>query len=263
MTCTQNGSTVLHDASTAAGYGAYFTLGPTPSWTGGSAVCTTQLVKYAKSGAPACSISSRSSSPPEGSTARSRHPWDYLSQKRERSRHARMQPDDVYRLTAVDPPVARRCHRRLRPDLGRRERARSTQRIWAVPADGSAPPRRLTFGGRACSPRWSPDGRWLAFTSAATTTRRSCSSCRRRPGESRQLTSLKVVRSTGSTGRPTAPGSRSSRAPTIPPTTWRMWRSVHPDASRGCSSGWTTRDGRRVARTISTRSASTGRSPCS
>ena len=52
MTCTQNGSTVLHDASTAAGYGAYFSLGPTPRWTGGSAVCTTQLVKYAKSGAP-------------------------------------------------------------------------------------------------------------------------------------------------------------------------------------------------------------------
>ena len=45
MTCTTNGDTVLHDASTAAGYGAYFTLGPTAKWTGGPAVCTARLVK--------------------------------------------------------------------------------------------------------------------------------------------------------------------------------------------------------------------------
>jgi hypothetical protein len=52
MTCTKNDDTVLRDASTAAGYGAYFTLGPTAKWTGGSAVCTAQLVKYSKSGTP-------------------------------------------------------------------------------------------------------------------------------------------------------------------------------------------------------------------
>jgi hypothetical protein len=52
MTCTQDGVTVLRDASTAAGYGAFFQLGPTTKWTGGSAVCTAQLVKYSKTGTP-------------------------------------------------------------------------------------------------------------------------------------------------------------------------------------------------------------------
>jgi dipeptidyl aminopeptidase/acylaminoacyl peptidase len=38
--------------------------------------------------------------------------------------------------------------------------------IWAVPADGSAPPRRLTNPAfSSTSPRWSPDGSLLAFTS--------------------------------------------------------------------------------------------------
>lgn len=52
MTCTQGGTTVLTDASTASGYGAYFQLGPTNTWTGGSALCTTRLVRYTKTGTP-------------------------------------------------------------------------------------------------------------------------------------------------------------------------------------------------------------------
>jgi dipeptidyl aminopeptidase/acylaminoacyl peptidase len=35
--------------------------------------------------------------------------------------------------------------------------------IWLVKADGSEPPRALTAGVRDASPRWSPDGRRLAF----------------------------------------------------------------------------------------------------
>ncbi len=50
MSCEQNGETVMRDSSTAAGYGAYFQLGPTTKWTGGSAVCTTKLIKTSKSG---------------------------------------------------------------------------------------------------------------------------------------------------------------------------------------------------------------------
>src|SRR5207244_3522452 len=38
------------------------------------------------------------------------------------------------------------------------------QRIWVVPADGSAPPTALTDeGGRAVRPRWSPDGTRIAY----------------------------------------------------------------------------------------------------
>lgn len=38
--------------------------------------------------------------------------------------------------------------------------------IWVVAFDGSAPAARFTFGPREdTSPRWSPDGRWLAFVS--------------------------------------------------------------------------------------------------
>ena len=39
--------------------------------------------------------------------------------------------------------------------------------IWAVPADGSSAPRRLSAEGySSSSPRWSPDGKTLAFLSA-------------------------------------------------------------------------------------------------
>jgi len=52
--------------------------------------------------------------------------------------------------------------------LVRMDRGENVQKasIWVVPADGSAPARRLTSGPRRDSmPRWSPDGRWLAFLS--------------------------------------------------------------------------------------------------
>jgi dipeptidyl aminopeptidase/acylaminoacyl peptidase len=38
--------------------------------------------------------------------------------------------------------------------------------LWLAPSDGSSPARQLTLGAtRDTAPRWSPDGRWLAFLS--------------------------------------------------------------------------------------------------
>src|SRR6476620_11687894 len=42
--------------------------------------------------------------------------------------------------------------------------------LYAVPADGSAAPRRLTSGIRDTTPRWSPDGKQLAFVRTPATT---------------------------------------------------------------------------------------------
>jgi dipeptidyl aminopeptidase/acylaminoacyl peptidase len=106
-----------------------------------------------------------------------------------------MQPDDVYRLTAAGDP-------RVSPDGGTvayvvswvDETSREPRSaIWSTATDGSTPPRRLTFGGsRDASPRWSPDGRWLAFTSARGEVPPQLFVLPADgPGESRQLTALK------------------------------------------------------------------------
>ena len=107
---------------------------------------------------------------------------------------AGMQPRDVFRLrSAADPRVS--------PDGGTvayvvswvdEESREPRSAIWAATVDGSTEPRRLTFGPkRDATPRWSPDGRWLAFTSARDSDLAQLYvSPVDAPGEARRLTDL-------------------------------------------------------------------------
>ena len=67
--------------------------------------------------------------------------------------------------------------------------------VWLAPADGSAPPRQLTLGRKHDSaPRWSPDGRTLAFLSDRSA----------------------VLRAGGGADEPRDPGARRARRRTTP-----------------------------------------------
>ncbi|MGO9558532.1 MAG: S9 family peptidase [Acidimicrobiales bacterium] len=74
-------------------------------------------------------------------------------------------PDDVWRLRAVSDP-------QVSPDGSSvafvvatpdRDVDKMVTTIWVAPADGSLPARAFTSGPEDSSPRWSPDGCWLAF----------------------------------------------------------------------------------------------------
>src|SRR5439155_727705 len=79
-----------------------------------------------------------------------------------------MKPEDVYALTSVVDPRLSPDGRRVAYTVSRVDEEANAYRtaIWVAPLDGSAEPRQFTSGERNdLFPRWSPDGRWLAFVS--------------------------------------------------------------------------------------------------
>ena len=74
-------------------------------------------------------------------------------------------PEDLWLLRMVSDP-------QVSPDGSRvafvvatpdKKTDKPATTIWVAPADGSENARRFTSGPEDSSPRWSPDGRWLAF----------------------------------------------------------------------------------------------------
>jgi dipeptidyl aminopeptidase/acylaminoacyl peptidase len=103
-----------------------------------------------------------------------------------------VRPTDIAHLTTLGAPTLSPDGRfavvaASRPHLDENE---YRSHLWIVPTDGSAPPRRLTHGPRDSAPRYSPDGRWLAFLRTESEGKPQLHVLPADGGEARRLTDL-------------------------------------------------------------------------
>lgn len=79
-----------------------------------------------------------------------------------------MKPTDIAHLVTLGPPSLSPDGQRVVVSASRPDLDENTYRsaLWLAPTDGSSGARRLTHGTRDSEPRFSPDGRWIAFLRA-------------------------------------------------------------------------------------------------
>lgn len=103
-----------------------------------------------------------------------------------------MTPEDIFDIAWVGEPEISPDGRRVAFVVTRLDSATDSYRsaIWVVDATGGEP-RQFTAGAkRDTSPRWSPDGRWLAFLSERGEEKPQLANMSADGGESRLLTEL-------------------------------------------------------------------------